>query len=121
MSAPIQFSSLRLSSVPIHPLLLVSSNPSSATDLPLHNPPTEPSKLTSPVPNSIFLTHADDLVFWLTDTTRSEPAECGSKAAWALSGTLAFDDGISSVVQLPGNVIDLLRAIYDCGKDFIEN
>lgn len=59
-------------------------------------------------------------MFWLTDTTRAEPALCGSQAAWALSGTLSFDD-LGNVVQLPANVIGLLRAIYDCGKDFIEN
>jgi hypothetical protein len=66
----------------------------------------------------IFLTKADDFVFWLTDTTRFEPALCGSQAAWAVAGTLTFD--LRGVVQLPANVISLLRAIYDCGKDFIE-
>ena len=69
-------------------------------------------------PHRIFLTRADDFVFWLTDTTRFEPALCGSQAAWAISGTLTFD--LEGIVSLPANVIDLLRAIYDCGSDFIE-
>ena len=64
------------------------------------------------------MTRADDFVFWLTDTTRFEPALCGSQAAWAIAGTLSFD--LEGIVTLPLNVISLLRAIYDCGKDFIE-
>jgi hypothetical protein len=68
--------------------------------------------------SSIFLTHADDFVFWLTDTTRVEPALCGSQAAWAVAGTLTFD--LENVVQFPANVLSLLRAIYDCGSDLIE-
>lgn len=68
-------------------------------------------------PVRIFLTKADDLVYWLTDTTRAEPALCGSQAAWAFAGTLTFD--LEGVVTLPANVISLLQSIYDCGKDFI--
>jgi hypothetical protein len=69
--------------------------------------------------NRIFLTESHNFVFWLTDVTRVEPALCGSQAAWAIAGTLSFD--LNDIVQLPSNAVDLLRAIYDCGKDYFEN
>jgi len=66
----------------------------------------------------IFLFYSDDFVLWLTDVTRPEPTICGSEAAWAVSDvSLSFD----SLVSLPTDIVDLLEAIYNCGKDFIEN
>lgn len=68
----------------------------------------------------VFLLQADDFVYWLTDVTRSEPTVCGSQAAWALSGVLSLTlDG--TVLSLPAEAVDLLRAVYDCGKDYFEN
>lgn len=68
----------------------------------------------------IFLFKADDFVYWLTDVTHSEPTVCGSEAAWAVSGALSFSLP-GSVVALPGQVVDLLRAVFACGKDFFES
>lgn len=68
----------------------------------------------------IFLFKADDFVYWLTDVTQSESTICGSEAAWAVSGALAISLP-GSVLALPGQVIDLLKAIFACGKDFLEN
>jgi hypothetical protein len=67
----------------------------------------------------IFLTKSDDFVYWLTDVTRPEPTICGSEAAWAISGTFSFT--LSGLLSFPQNVVDLLRAVYDCGSDFFEN
>ncbi|KIW81737.1 hypothetical protein Z517_04763 [Fonsecaea pedrosoi CBS 271.37] len=67
----------------------------------------------------IFLFKADDFVYWLTDVTRSEPTICGSQAAWSISGSFSFT--LDSILDFPENVVDLLRAVYDCGSDFFEN
>lgn len=67
-----------------------------------------------------FFFKADDFVYWLTDVTQSQSTICGSEAAWAVSGALSFSLP-GSVLTLPGQLVDLLKATFSCGKAFFDS